>query len=217
MLVKLVAIVMAVVLMLGTAALVLAADGKQVGEYTVMVRWEQEPPVAGFLNAVVVQVARGTQPFAGAENSLTAEVRTQGAGGRTLQLRAGGTPGVYRAPLIPTDPKSYEVKLGGTLGATPVDLTFTKADGLSDPLQPSSVAYPSESLPDKAAFFDSQLVGLNGKAVAGQQDAEDARAISNEARTITVSAGVLAVFAMTVAAIAFGIASRKPPSGEARR
>jgi len=217
MLVRLVAIGLGVVFLLGTAILAFAADGKQVGEYTVTVRWEQDPPVAGFLNAVVVDVVRGAQPVTGAEATLTAEVRTQGVGGRTLLLRPGATAGTYRAPIIPTDAKSYEVRLGGTIGATPVDVGFGKADGLTEPLQASTVAYPNESLPDKAAFFDSQLVGLNGKAVASQQDAEDARLISTQARTVTVGAAVMAVMAMTVGAVAFGMARRRLQPADRRR
>lgn len=218
MLVRVVAIGLGILFFLGTAVLAFAADGKQVGEYTVAVRWEQDPPVVGFLNAVVVDVTRGTQRISGLEGTLTAEVRTQGAGGRTLQLRPAPPAGSYRAPLIPTDARSYEVRLGGTIGGTPVDVSFGKADGLTEPLQASTVAYPNESLPDKAAFFDSQLVGLNGKAVASQQDAEDARLISTQARTITVGAAVMAVMAMTVGAVAYGMARRRlqPPTDRRR-
>lgn len=204
---RVVAVALVIALGVASAAPTWAAEGKQVGEYTVAVRWEHDPPVAGYLNAVLVQVTRGNAGVPGLERSLTAEVRTQGSGGRTLTLYVTPTAGLYRAPVIPTDARSYEVRLSGTLGTTPLELSFTKADGLSDPLQPSTVAYPGESLPDRANFFDSQLVGLNGKAVASQQDAEDARAIANDARTITVLAAVLAFLAMTVAAVTLGVAT----------
>ena len=103
--------------------LVLAHEEITVGDYTLEVGWLSEPPVVGQQNAIVVNIRASSndQPV----EDVTGLTVTISYGGQdkilTLQPLGEDTPGQFVAPLIPTIPGLYTLKLGGTLGETAVN------------------------------------------------------------------------------------------------
>ena len=103
--------------------LVLAHEEIIVGDYTLEIGWLSEPPVVGQQNAIVVNVLTSSsdQPVEDV-SGLTVTI-SYGGQNKILMLQPQGedTPGQFVAPLIPTIPGLYTLKLGGTLGETAVN------------------------------------------------------------------------------------------------
>ena len=113
---------MALLLLLGglwqTAA---AHAGAEIGPYTVILGWVEEPPLVGERNALFLEILEADAPVTGAEASLSLTVLD---GGRTFSsnLNPGPDhPGHYTAEIFPTVRGQYEVELTGTLGETTFD------------------------------------------------------------------------------------------------
>jgi len=116
----------------------LAHEEITVGDYTLEIGWLSEPPVAGQQNAIVMNVmtASDQQPV----EDVSGLTVTISYGGQekllTLQPLGEATPGQFTAPLIPTIPGEYTIKLGGTLGDTAVDTSVQPEEvGAADTLQ----------------------------------------------------------------------------------
>src|SRR6186997_1097056 len=95
--------------------LALAHQSITVGDYTLEIGWLSEPPIVGQQNAIVVNVSTtsGGQPVEDV-SSLTVTV-SYGGQDKTLTLQPLGedTPGQFVAPIVPTVPGQYTIKLGG--------------------------------------------------------------------------------------------------------
>jgi hypothetical protein len=116
----------------------LAHEEITVGDYTIETGWLSEPPVVGQQNAIVVNVAHTSdgQPV----EDVSGLTVTLSYGGQekalTLQPLGEDTPGQFTAPVIPTIPGQYTLKLGGTLGDTAVDAEVEPEEvGSADTLQ----------------------------------------------------------------------------------
>src|SRR5688500_5084624 len=118
---------------------VMAHEGREVGEYELHFGWRSEPALTGFPNGPEAfmhvhshDTAEGAEeaPFpAEIEVSLQAEV-TCGSESETLELRpAFGETGHYIADLVPSMPGDYSFRVFGTIGETAIDEVFTSADG----------------------------------------------------------------------------------------
>jgi hypothetical protein len=103
--------------------LAFAHESITVGDYTLEIGWLSEPPIVGQQNAIVVNVSTTAdeQPVEDV-SGLTVTI-SYGGQEKTLTLQPLGedTPGQFIAPILPTIPGQYTVKLGGTLGDTAVD------------------------------------------------------------------------------------------------
>ncbi len=112
------------VALLFNAQRVLAHEGITIGEYTIEIGWLSEPPIVGQQNAIVVNVSRTSdeQPVEDV-SGLTVTV-SYGGQEKLLTLQPWGedTPGQFIAPILPTVPGQYTLKLGGSLGDTPADV-----------------------------------------------------------------------------------------------
>jgi hypothetical protein len=144
----------------------LAHTSITVGDYTVEIGWVTEPPIVGQQNAVVVNVSttKDNKPVEDV-SGLTVAV-SYGGQNKTLTLQPLGedTPGQFVAPIIPTIPGQYTVKLGGTLGTTAVNNEVKPEEVQSaDTLQ-----FPSVAASDQSAnlgimnwlIYFSLLIGL---------------------------------------------------------
>lgn len=125
---------------------VFAHESITVGDYTLEIGWLSEPPVAGQQNAIVVNVSKGEAEPVKDVSSLTITV-SYGGQEKTLTLQPLGeeTPGQFIAPILPTVPGQYTLKLGGTLGDTAVDAEVEPeevqpADTLQFPIEASAEA-----------------------------------------------------------------------------
>jgi len=121
--------------------LALAHESITVGDYTLEIGWQGEPPMVGQQNAIVVNVSTTSdeQPTEDV-SSLTVTV-SYGGQDKTLTLQPLGedTPGQFVAPILPTVAGQYTIKLGGTLGDTAV---ATQVD--PEEVQPAdTLAFPS--------------------------------------------------------------------------
>ena len=148
---------LAVIALILNVQLALAHESVTVGDYTVELGWQSEPPVAGQQNAIVVSVITTSdgQPVKDV-SGLTVTV-SYGGQEKTLSLQplAEDMPGQFIAPLLPTLPGEYTLKLGGTLGGAPA------AAGIQlEEVQPAdTVQFPSvgASSPQASAALSSWL------------------------------------------------------------
>lgn len=131
-----------------------------VGDYEIEVGWLHEPPLAGQLNAVVVNVTNtrdGTQQPVEDVSSLTV---TLSYGGQQKQLAleplGADTPGRFAGPILPTIPGEYEAIFGGSLGGMTVD-----AETHLEEVQPADVlAFPLIDAAQESGNASSWLAWL---------------------------------------------------------
>ena len=136
-----------------------------VGDYTLEIGWLSEPPIVGQQNAVVVNVFTSEDLPVEDVSELTLTI-SYGGQNKTLTLQPLGedTPGQFVAPILPTVPGQYTVRLGGNLGDTAVDAEVDPEEvGSADILQFPSV----ESAAERASagtvnwlIYLSLLIGL---------------------------------------------------------
>ena len=156
----------AIVALLLNFQLAFAHESITVGDYTVEVGWLSEPPIVGQQNAIVVNVSTTSdeQPVEDV-SSLTVTVSYGGQEkALTLQPLGEDTPGQFVAPILPSVPGQYTVKLGGALGDTTVD-----AEVEPEEVQPAStLQFPSTASEEQSAnlgvlnwlIYISLLIGL---------------------------------------------------------
>jgi hypothetical protein len=140
----------AAALVLALPAAAMAHVEATVGGYATEVGWLQEPAVQGQLNGLDVLVlgAAGSQPVTGLEKTLKAEV-SFGDQHETLDLEPqAGKPGRYTAPILPSQPGDYRVRLFGTIAGAAFDHTYDLGSDPDMVVQPlSAVAFPAPAAP----------------------------------------------------------------------
>jgi hypothetical protein len=94
----------------------------EVGPYVIILGWQNEPPVVGERNAILIEVSEAGSPVEGVESGLNLEVLYGGQSYRS-NLNPAGEAGVYTAELWPTVRGQYSVHLVGAIGDTVVDVT----------------------------------------------------------------------------------------------
>ena len=144
-----------------------AHESITVGDYTLEIGWLSEPPVVGQQNAIVVNVSKGEEEPVEDVSSLTVTISYGGQDKNlTLQPLGEDTPGQFIAPILPTVPGQYTVKLGGTLGDTAVDADVEpeevqSADTLQFPNEASTSAQQSSNAGmTNWLIYLSMLIGL---------------------------------------------------------
>ena len=138
-----------------------------VGEYELTVGWKVEPAVAGYVNGLDLGIqhhfSNGTTVWVvGVAGNLTAVLTTGPKNvSKALEPQADRD-GWYTFDVIPTRVGTYTVRLRGTLGTTPVDVTVH----LDDVSPASDLAFPVADQP--ASDLQSRLDAANA-AIAGLQ------------------------------------------------
>ncbi|TMK19262.1 MAG: hypothetical protein E6G68_06265 [Actinobacteria bacterium] len=104
------------------------------GRFHVEVGWATEPVYGGYPNAVQVLLHdKNDKPILDLGDTLKVDV-SSGGKTRSLSFEAAfepggdGTPGDYRASLIPTRPGTYAFRVNGTIKGVKIDETFTCSD-----------------------------------------------------------------------------------------
>jgi hypothetical protein len=160
-----IACMIVLLVVLTSYTIVFAHESITVGDYTLEIGWLSEPPIVGQQNAIVVNVSQGEeQPV----EDVAALSVTISYGGQdkalTLQPLGEDTPGQFIAPILPTVPGQYTVKLGGTLGDTAVDTSVDPEEVQpADTLQFPSTTSANESAPSGMMnwlVYLSLLIGL---------------------------------------------------------
>lgn len=169
-----------------------AADAhghRDVGGNDWTVGWANEPAFVGFQNAVQLSIERGGEPVQGAEKDLRVVVSIGDAETEQLELRTVfGSPGEYRADLIPTVPGDYTFRFAGTIDGQTVDESWTGSkDDFSAIEGTNDITFP------KAAPSNAELAD---RLEATAADAKDAAGVP---RTLAIVAVVLGVIAIALA------------------
>lgn len=111
-------------ILVGTGA-VAGHESREVGEYTFVVGFLNEPVYSGDKSGLDLRVSRDGAPVEGLADGLSATV-TFGLQSRDLEISAVfGEPGAYRSVFFPTAAGPYTFRITGTIEGTAVDESFT--------------------------------------------------------------------------------------------
>lgn len=144
-----------------------AHERVEVGDYVLIVGWQNEPVIVGERNAMLIQVTLDDEPVSGLEVGLDAEVHYAG---RELlaNLLLGDAPGEYLVEVFPTVRGQYELRLLGSIGDEVIDLFVEPEEVL-----PAAVLQFPEALPDtrdlqsEIESLQAQLMAANALAALG--------------------------------------------------
>jgi len=109
----------------------LAHERREIGPYTFVVGWENEPSFAGQKNGASLRIFRtdNNDAVEGAEKTLKLEV-VQGSVRREFPLRGVfRTPGSYTSDILPAKEGDYRFRFFGMVGTTNVEQVFDSAEG----------------------------------------------------------------------------------------
>lgn len=172
-----------------------AHEINEVGGFSFVVGWGTEPAYVGQLNSVQLIVTHKADgdPVndAGARLNVTVSYGKEETSMDLAPTWSGGlgtgTPGEYRALLIPTAPGDYTFHVTGTIGGAKVDEKVTSSPKTFSPVQDAS-----------AAQFPAKVPGV--EQVAQRLDAE----LPRLATTSSVSSEVSSAKTLGYVAIAVG-------------
>lgn len=144
-----------------TSDVALAHEGITVGDYDIEVGWLNEPPIAGQLNAITVEVTNTSGGTAEPVEDISALIVSLSYGGQEKNLEfeplGEDSPGKFAAAVLPTIPGQYEVVFGGSLGGNTVD-----AETHVEEVQPADVlAFPAVDQVPSSGDGSSWLVWLS--------------------------------------------------------
>ncbi|HYM90098.1 MAG TPA: hypothetical protein VEW91_00515, partial [bacterium] len=175
-----------------------AHERRTVGKFVMGVGWADEPAYAGFKNGVQLLLRDASdKPVTDLPEDLKVEVifGTQKFGPLALEAAFGkrfGTPGDFRAPLVPTRPGNYTLHFMGSLDGQRIDESFTSSDKTFDPVvEASGIEFPAKD--PSAGELGGLLERLSARVESVQASARDAAAAARAARTlgaIGIAAGI---------------------------
>ena len=210
------------VLLVAAAAVLLAGPGvgrahetRPVGENEVVVGWLDEPAFAGFKNAVQVQVRAGGAPVEGAELEVVVLFGGPDAEERTDPMPlepALGSPGEYRASLIPTRPGTYTFHVTGSVGGQALDETFTSGEQTFDDVREAAGAeFPAQDpsrgeLAERLDRLDARLQELPQEVAADVRASLASGEAADEDGGSSVLPGALSILAVVLGAAALVVA-----------
>lgn len=198
-----------------------AHEPRTQGGLRFVVGWAEEPAYAGYMNSVEVTL---TDAGSGARvtdlgGSLNVEV-IKGSERVTLALEpAPGTPGDYRAALLPTRPGTYTFRLTGTVRGQAVDESFTSSEDTFDDVKDAAdIQFPAKdpSTGQLATRIEREFPRLDTRS-------EDLEASIDATRTVATVAVAVAVVSLVVAVAAMaarrrgGAAHPRPRADESSR
>lgn len=142
-----------------------AHEHREVGKYTFVVGFLNEPAFEGELNAMSVRITNTEtkQPVEGLESTLKAEL-IHGAAKRDMTLTpVFNDPGHYKAHFYPTAAGAYTFHFFGDIEGTPIDEQFTsKPGGFNEVQAPAALQFPA-SVP-AANELSTQLAAAQSAA-----------------------------------------------------
>jgi hypothetical protein len=176
------------------AAPAMAHETRSEGGLEAVVGWAAEPAYVGYPNAVQLRLSSGGAPVANlGPDELKVEVSFGGQKTAPLPLEpAFGSPGEYRAPLMPTRPGDYSFRFFGTIRGAAYDQTFKSGEETFDaPRNPADVSFPAKdpTVGELAARVDQ--IGGDDESSGGSSDSTGKLALG-----LAVAALALAVVAL---------------------
>jgi hypothetical protein len=99
-----------------------AHESVTAGNYQIEIGWLTEPPIAGQMNGIIVNVIKGAdeEPVEDVSDLVVSVVYGDQTRALLLQPLGEDTPGQFVAPILPTIPGQYTLQLSGKLGDTDV-------------------------------------------------------------------------------------------------
>ncbi len=141
------AIALALIAFLALSSTAFAHERRQVGPYTFVVGFLDEPAFTNQVNAVDLQVTETAtnEPVEGLQDSLEVEITASGQAKR-LKLRARfGQPGAYAADFVPTKASSYVFRFVGKIADRSIDERFETGPGrFEEPADVTTARFPPE-------------------------------------------------------------------------
>jgi hypothetical protein len=203
-------------LLLG-AAPAIAHEARAIGNLDVEVGWGTEPAYSGEVNSFQLLLTQNGKPVTDLGDTLDVEV-TFGDQTQNFTIEPFfeegefGTPGDYRAWLIPTAPGQYSFHFTGTVNGQDVDETFTSGPKTFDDIEnPQSVEFPVQQpstgeLAERIDRVEPRLANAIGDVQADvQTTADDA----SSAKTIGLIGLVVGAIGLIVAIVALVTSRRK--------
>jgi len=207
----------ALTVLLLTAAPALAHEGRNLGDLEMVVGWGTEPAYAGDVNSVQLLLVHHGEPVVDLGDTLDVEV-TFGDVTEPFTLEPFfeegefGTPGDYRAFLIPTEPGQYSFHFSGTIDGEEVDETFTSGPGTFDDVEnPQSAEFPVE-LPttgELAERIDREVPRLTSSVGDVQAAANEAADDASSSKTLGLIGIIVGAVGLLVAIVALVWAGRR--------
>src|ERR1700687_1735666 len=160
-----------------------APERRTVGPYQFVVGWLNEPAYVGQLNSLDLRVTdtRNTQPVAGLEKTLTADVAAGGLAPFPLTVSARfGAAGAYNGWVMPTSTGSYTFHITGKIDTMTIDEKFTSGPSTFGDIENTQVL----QYPAKVPVADE----LGKKLDAIQATADQTRLIALAALVIGIAA-----------------------------
>lgn len=191
----------------------LAHERRTAGTVQMTVGWLNEPAYSGFLNAVQLRVADDAGPITDVGDGLKVEVTfgSQKAGPLGL-APAFGSPGEYRAPLVPDRPGAYTFRFVGTVKGQQIDQSFTSSDKTFDsPKDTADVQFPVKdpTTGELATRVDRIEPRIDQVRTDVASKADDAKRAARRATALAV-VGLL----VGVAGVVFGVTARRRGPGD---
>ncbi len=125
------ALALALIAFLSLSAPALAHERRQVGPYTFVVGFLNEPAYTGQPNAVDLRVSdtAANRPVEGLQDTLQVEISAAGQT-KSYRLRARfGQPGAYAADFVPTRTSTYVFRFFGKIADRSIDERFESGPG----------------------------------------------------------------------------------------
>lgn len=147
--------------------LALAHTESEVGPYIIVTGWENEPPIVGERNALVLHVTENGLPAVGLEAGLKIQVTYAG---RVFlgNLEPTGEPGWYRMPIVPTVRGQYEAQLTGSMAGVEINGMIEPEEVLSaSALQFPEAPPDSVTLAERLSGLTDTLQSVQKLAIAG--------------------------------------------------
>jgi hypothetical protein len=153
----------------------LAHERRQVGPYTFVVGWVNEPAYVNSMNALDLAVTetQAGKAVEGLDKTLKAEVIV-GGGAKALPLTLAarfGMPGRYQGFVLPTKTGEYVFHISGTAGTTNVDERFESGPGRFGSIESTdALQFPDKlvTTAELAARMDTlQTLAIAGLVLAG--------------------------------------------------
>jgi hypothetical protein len=209
---------------LATVALVVAPsfpatahEHRAVGDHELTVGWLNEPAIAGFQNAVqFIAAHQDGEPVEEAKLQVEVIFGAEDGAERTEPMPlepAFGSPGEYRAVLIPSRPGTYTFHVFGTLEAgEEIDESFTSGEEtFAEVEDPTALQFPAQDPPagqlaERIDRVDARLGSVGDAATAAARSARDA---ANTARILGIVGLALAAAALALAVVVLLAARRR--------
>jgi hypothetical protein len=196
-----------------------AHEERSVGAYHFVVGWGDEPAYAGSKNSVQLILATEVgKPVTNLGDSLKVQVifgkqQTELPFEPAFDVEEGfGTPGDYRAWIIPTAPGTYTFHLFGAIGKQKVDERFTSGPTTFDDIaDPAAVEFPTKvpTGPELAGRLDREIPRVNAAIASARSQAEDRADTARILAIVGVVIGAMGLLLAVVALIGSRAAARR--------